>query len=160
MSGTDEQIEADIRRIGEALSMGVAGDLRAGLEHLGPVIEQGRRATYALFASLAETASHIALREKPAGAWFEISVEDATSGNPASLDETEPEVAFAARFVTAWANRDHATCEALFAALSAHAEATTFDALVDALIVVFEMAVATAKDVAAEEAADRTKRED
>lgn len=143
--------------VARALARAVAGDKIGGGMLLVPFIENGRPSCYALAAQLAETASHIARRERPGGG-FTVEVFNEATGRPASVDVMAPDVRFAAQFVTAWANRDQDTALALFNALVDHAEATDGPELVDGILRLFAMAVVTAKAVCAEERARRTTR--
>lgn len=140
--------------VAAALAHAVAGDFDTGAELLVPLIADSARSAYALAGMLAETASHIARREQRPGTWFGIQVEHTITGEPDSLDGMPPEVMFAARFTTAWANRDQDTTAALFAALAEQTEASG-SGLVEGLLTLFEMAVITATTVSEEERAKR-----
>lgn len=142
--------------VGDALALAVTGDqLSAGML-LVPLIEAGRRSSYALAGMLAETASHIARREQPPGTAFEIAVENLDTGLTASVDVMPRDVRWAAQFITAWANRDQDTAQSLFDALADEAEASGGPEFIDGLLQLFAMAVVTAKTVCAEERARRT----
>lgn len=141
-----------------ALARAVAGDeLGAGML-LAPLIEDGYCSSYALAVMLAETASHIARREQPAGTCLQIAVDNLATGLTASVEVLPPDVRWAAQFVTAWANRDQDTAQALFDALVEEASASDGPEFVDGLLQLFAMAVITAKAVCAEERARRTTR--
>lgn len=143
--------------VSEALARAVAGDeIEAGML-LVPLIADSRSSCYALAGMLAETASHIARRDR-AGARFTIDVVNEATGRTASVDVMAPDIRFAAQFVTAWANRDQDTTVALFNALVDQAEATDGPELVDGILRLFALAVVTAKAVCAEERARRTTR--
>ncbi|UJV42930.1 hypothetical protein [Streptomyces sp. AMCC400023] len=145
--------------VGEALAHAVAGDLEKGCMLLVPLIEEGRRSCYALAAMLAETASHIARRDQEPGTAFGITVEDTVTGEAASVDVMPPDLRWAAQFTTAWANRDRDTALALFETLAERSEAADGAELVDGLLQLFGMAVATSKEVCAEQRAHRTNPE-
>lgn len=142
-----------------ALARAVAGDYEGGGMLLAPLIENGRASCYALAGMLAETASHIARRERP-GAWFTVDVVNEATGRTASVDVMAPDKRFAAQFVTAWANRDQNTALALFDSLVDQAEATDGPELVDGILRLYALAVVTAKAVCAEERARRTTEGD
>jgi len=145
--------------VSEALARAVAGDeIEAGML-LVPLIADSRSSCYALAGMLAETASHIARRERP-GARFPLEVFNDATGRSASVDVLPPDVRFAAQFVTAWANRDQDTAQPLFDALADQAAATDGPELVDGILRLFAMAVVTAKTVCAEERARRTTEGD
>nr|WTB35224.1 hypothetical protein OG781_42345 [Streptomyces sp. NBC_00830] len=132
---------------GEALARAVAGDVQGGAELLVPLIADGPRTAYGLAAMLAETASFLARREQQPGTFFATTVEHAVTGEPGGIEELPPEIQFAAQFTTAWANRDQDTAIALFGALVNKAEASEVAELVDGLMALFQMAVATAPAV-------------
>lgn len=131
-----------------AITLGVSGDLTAAGQELAPVIADSYGATYALAAMLAETASQIARRDQT-GPFLDGG----------SAEDMPPDVAFAAQFTAAWANRDHDTCEDLFRALIKRSEPDGPD-LVDGLLQLFSMAVATSTAVAEEQRAQRTTKTD
>lgn len=155
MAMTEEEA---IRITSSALSLGVTGDLMAAGLELLPLIEDSYGSAYALAAMLAETASHIARREQT-GDFFDITVENTETGESASVDSMPPDVAFAAQFVTAWANRDHDTCDALFVALVKKSQPDGPE-LVDGLLRLFQMAVVTSTEVVAEQRRARTAGEE
>jgi hypothetical protein len=132
---------------GDALARAVAGDVRGGGELLVPLIADGRRTAYGLAAMLAETASFLARREQQPGTFFGTTVEHVVTGEPLGIEELPPEVQFAAQFTTAWANRDNDIAMALFGALVNKAEASEGAELVDGILTLFRMAVATAQAV-------------
>lgn len=135
---------------GDALARAVAGDVRGGAELLVPLIADGSRTAFGLAAMLAETASFVARREQPSGTFLGTTVEHVVTGEPLGIEELPPEVQFAAQFTTAWANRDNDTAMALFGALVNKAEASDGAELVDGLLTLFRMAVATAQAVCAQ----------
>lgn len=141
--------------VSEALARAVIGDAIEGGMLLVPLISESRRSCYALAGMLAETASHIARRERRPGTGFVITVENVVTGAAGSVDVMPPAVAFAAQFITAWANRDQDTAQALFDALADQAVKTDGPELVDGVLELFAMAVTTAKAVRAEERAKR-----
>ncbi|MFD9903874.1 hypothetical protein [Streptomyces sp. NPDC059063] len=142
------------RIVGEALAHAAAGDPSGGAELLIPLIEAGPVSTYALAGMLAEAACYIARRDYP-GAFFGLGADNKRTRQPASVDDFKPSVVSAARFVAAWANRDQDTATALFLTLYDGPE----DDFIDALTALFEMAVATAAAVQAEERRARRGRD-
>lgn len=136
----------------DALAYGVTGDKAAGVEILVPLIAESYGAAYALAGMLAETACFIARRE--GRRTFEIDVENVVTGESGSLDVFPPEHAFAARFTTAWANRDQDTAEAHFRAL-VHSAGSDGPELVNGLLSLYELAVVTATQIVAEQRAAR-----
>lgn len=111
------QIEADSSRIFEALTHGVAGDHDTAMSLLLPALKRNPRSMYATVCSLAESASFDARQHQQPGEHFGIEVEDIKTGAEGSTNDLTPGVRFAAQFVTAWANRDHDTADALYKAL-------------------------------------------
>ncbi|WP_060887641.1 hypothetical protein [Streptomyces caniscabiei] len=109
--------EADSRKIFEALAHGVAGDHDTAMTLLLPVLKRDPRSTYATVCSLAEFASFDALQNQKPGEHFGIEVEHIDTGAEGSANDLTPGIRFAAQFVTAWANRDHDTADALYKAL-------------------------------------------
>lgn len=109
--------EADGKQIFEALAHGVAGDHDAAMALLLPVLKRDPRSTYATVCSLAESASFDARQHRQPGEHFGIEVDDIRTGAEGSANDLPPGIRFAAQFVTAWANRDHDTADALYKAL-------------------------------------------
>ncbi|MEV6738627.1 hypothetical protein AB0N14_17530 [Streptomyces sp. NPDC051104] len=144
------------RIVGEALAMGVSGDLEGGVDLIVPLIAAGWGSAYALAAMLAETASHIARRDHEPGTVFGMPVQNTETGEWESAEVLPPHVRFAAQFTTAWANRDRAHAEAMFTALYEHSAPDGSD-LVDGLLMLFQMAVCTSQEVVAEERAKRER---
>lgn len=136
-----------------ALALGVTGDLIAAGMELAPLIADSFFSAFALAAMLAETASHIARREQT-GEFFGLTVVNNETGESGSADDMPPDVAFAAQFTTAWANRDEDNAEALFRALVKKAEPDGPE-LVDGILQLFRMAVLTATAVVEEQRAQR-----
>lgn len=143
---TTSPTDSDSRQITEALSYGIAGDDARAMELLQPIVDRGRRATYALLATLAEAASMDARRQQP-GMHFGITVEHTITGAAGSADDLPPAIRFAARFVTAWANRDQDTTLALYEAVAGHAEEHGTSHLVDGIGAVYDMAVVSLRGV-------------
>ena len=132
----------------EALVRGVEGDLTGGAELLLPLLTNGTGTQYAVASMLAEIASFITRRDQVSGPVPMLVPNEVTSAG--AIEATPPGIAFAAEFTTAWANREHDTAEGLFAAL---VRTTTGDGieLLDALIALFQMAVATSVEIVAEQ---------
>ncbi|PWI16050.1 hypothetical protein DI272_19155 [Streptomyces sp. Act143] len=139
--------------VAEALLRAAAGDHVDGGMLLAPLIEEGRASTYALAGMLAEAASHIARRDQRPGAMFGIQIDHVVTGEPGRPEDLPPDVAFAAQFTTAWANRDQDTAMALFNVLADGATGSEAgsDALIDGLLALFELAVITTRVVIAEQ---------
>ncbi|MFE6551666.1 hypothetical protein ACFVHS_25145 [Streptomyces sp. NPDC057746] len=152
---TTEQRPDGPRIVGDALARAITGDWYGAGVLLVPLIGGGYGNAYGLAAMLAETASHIARRDQAEGEFFTMPVETVETGEPGSVDDLPPHVAFAAQFTTAWANRDQDTAEALFKALWERAGPSDGVELVDGLLFLFQMAVETSKAVTAEERAKR-----
>lgn len=112
---TDAQITADSNQIFEALTHGVAGDNDTAWKLLRPIVRRSEQAMYATFCTIAEAAAFDAIQQQGAGN-FVLEVEDIATGADDSVDVLPPGVRFAAQFVTAWANRDQDTAEALYLA--------------------------------------------
>ncbi|MGA5340461.1 hypothetical protein ACPCK3_15060 [Streptomyces griseoincarnatus] len=135
------------RIIGEAIAHGVAGDQERGLRMLQPLVDAGPRSTYALLASLAETAAHTALQNQRPGEMFGMPVENTATGQAAPMDVLPPPVRFAAQFTTAWANRDRDTALALFQAFAFASDDAGTPDLGDAIGLLYSMAVTTSTEV-------------
>lgn len=148
----DEAVET----VHAAITRGVEGDVRGGAELLYPLMTSGRGTAYALVAMLAETASHIARRDQMPG-FFTIAVDGIEAGEGGPTDDLLPAFAFAADFVTAWANRDYDMAEALFKNL-VNTSRSGGEEVVDAVIVLFQMAVVTAAEIVHEQRAARDGR--
>lgn len=147
----------DPRKILAAVSHGMVGEHEQAMDLLRPMV-QTVPDTFALLSALAETAAHRALRENTDGTAF-AAVLERTDGQDADPEDAPPAVLFAARFVTAWANRDIDTALALLHGLIRHdAEHYTAE-LADAIGLVFAMAVETAKEIAAGVRADSDRGE-
>lgn len=147
----------DVRLIAEAVSHGIAGDQDHGLAMLQPLVDAGPRSTFALLGGLAELAAFTALRNQRPGEAFAMPVEDVRTGEPADPSVLPVPLRFAARFVTAWANRDQDTAWALFHALAEEAERTGSSDLGDGVSLVYSMAVATSEEIVREQRAKRTR---
>ncbi|NDK24707.1 hypothetical protein FSY75_09500 [Streptomyces sp. TR1341] len=144
----------DPEPIVQALAVAVAGDFQRGLSLLQPLVDAGPQSTYALLCALAETASKEARDAHGPDTWFGLDVQG--PGGQADISVLPPPLQFAARFVTARANRDRATAHALFWAVAGPSDRDGTDALADAITAVFEMAVAAAEHIVLEQ---RRKRE-
>ncbi|GLX54466.1 hypothetical protein Shyhy01_74150 [Streptomyces hygroscopicus subsp. hygroscopicus] len=141
------------RIVGEALAMGVRGDLESGVDLIVPLIAADWGSAYALACMLAEAASYIARRDQEPGTVFGMPVQNTETGEWASADVLPPHLRFAGQFTTAWANRDRAHAEAMFTAL--YERSPGGSELVDGLLMLFQMAVCTSEKVVAEEWAKR-----
>ncbi|MFC5072845.1 hypothetical protein ACFPN0_14935 [Kitasatospora cinereorecta] len=139
----------DPKVILEALAYGVAGDLQRGLDTLQPIVDAGPHSVYALLGSLAETASREAREANGPGTWYGIELEG--PDGPENIDVLPPPVMFAARFITAWANRDQDAAHALFRAVAEPADRDGTDALADCITAVYAMAVPVAQVVVEEQ---------
>jgi len=127
----------DSRQIFEALTHGVAGDHDTAMTLLLPILQRDDQTMYATLCALAESASFNARQQHELGQHFGIEVEHIDTGAEGSTDDLPPGIAFAARFVTAHANRDWDSTNALYRAL--------YDADPDQLVIgvraVYDMAV-------------------
>lgn len=137
MSPTKKQIAADSKQILEALSHGIVGDDDAAWALIRPIVRRSDAAMYATFCSLAESASWDARQGQADGEHFGIEVENIRTGEESNVDVLPSGIRFAAQFVTAWANRDRATAEALYRALYTDSP----DDLGVGLRAIYEMAV-------------------
>lgn len=113
----NRRTEADSKQIFEALTHGVVGDHDTAMRLLLPVLKRNPRSMYATVCSLAESASLDARQHQEPGEHFGIEVEHIDTGAEGNTNDLPPGVRFAAQFVTAWANRDHDTADALYGAL-------------------------------------------
>ncbi|MFD5814371.1 hypothetical protein [Streptomyces sp. NPDC127038] len=111
------QTEADSRQIFEALTHGCAGDDDTAWSLLDPIVRRSNQAMYATFCALAEAASFDALQNQRPGEHFGIVVENIDTGEAGSIDAFPPGIRFASQFITARANRDEDTADALYMAL-------------------------------------------
>ncbi|MFD3608995.1 hypothetical protein ACFWXA_13140 [Streptomyces atroolivaceus] len=132
----------DPHTILEALSHAIAGNPQRGLELIQPIVDAGPRSTYALLGALAETASKDVRDANGPGTLYGLDVQ--SPDGPADVDLLPPHLKFAARFVTAWANRDQDTAAALFWAVAERSDRSAED-LADAITAVFAMAAAVAE---------------
>jgi hypothetical protein len=110
------QLEADSKQIFEALAHGVSGDDETAWKLIRPIVRRDDTAMYATICALAESAAFDSIQQHGAGD-FVIEVEDIVTGVEGSVAVLPPGVRFAVQFVTAWANRDQDTAEALYLAL-------------------------------------------
>ncbi|MEU2487106.1 hypothetical protein ABZ593_21165 [Streptomyces sp. NPDC012617] len=139
----------------EALAYGVAGDAQRGLDTLQPIVDAGPDSTYALLGALAEVATQDARDNNAPGTVFGIDLQDVDGF--ADIDVLPPPVRFAARFLTAWANRDQDTAIALFRAIAEPSNSDNTDALGDCITAVYAMTVPVAQGVVEEQ---RRRREE
>ena len=107
----------DSRQILDALTHGVAGDDHTAWNLLDPIIRRSPAAMYATFCTIAEAAAFDALHNQKPGEHFGIEVENIHTGEESSIDAFPPGIRFAAQFVTARANRDEDTADALYRSL-------------------------------------------
>jgi hypothetical protein len=114
---TQAQINSDSQQIFEALTHGVVGDHDNAMRLLMPVLKRNPRSMYATVCTLAESASFDARQHQKPGEHFGMEIENIDTGAEGSTDDLPPGVRFATRFVTAWANRDHDTADALYKAI-------------------------------------------
>ncbi|MFD5788638.1 hypothetical protein ACFWH1_18695 [Streptomyces sp. NPDC127037] len=143
----------DPATITEALAFGVVGDYQHGLGLLQPIVDSGPRATFALLGALAEVASKEARESHAPGTRFGIETEgpDGETG----IDLLPPPVRFAARYITAWANRDQDLAWDLFWAIAEPSDRDGTDALADCVTAVYGMAVAVAEHTVLEQRRNR-----
>lgn len=130
------QIDADSQQMFEALAHGVAGDDDTAWELICPIVRRDETAMFAVFCSLAESAAFDSIQQHGTGN-FVLKVEDITTGAEGSVEVLPPGMRFATQFLTAWANRDQDTAEALYLALYR----TDPDELGVGLRALYEMAV-------------------
>lgn len=132
----------DSKQIFEALTHGVAGDHDTAMDLLLPILKRDDQTMYATLCALAESASFDARQQHEPGQHFGIEVEEIATGAAASADDLPPGIRFAARFVTAHANRDWDTTNALYRAL--------YDADPEQMVIgiraVYDMAVASLRN--------------
>ncbi|MFD0209180.1 hypothetical protein ACFVH9_08580 [Streptomyces hirsutus] len=144
----------------EALRQALAGDPRGGGMLLAPLISESRRECFALCAMLATAALRGTQPNGPNGMYV-LEVEDTWTGRPGRIEDLTPDVRFAARFAAALANEDRPAAQALFDALTAGAHTETgVDRLVDGVLALFGMAVATTRALIDEQRNDSNHRED
>lgn len=153
MTTTDVRIEPvpeGIRIVEEALALAVSGDLDGGKAAVVPLISAGSGSAFSLAGMLAEVAAFTALRQpRPGSAEFGTLVVNERTGRTASTEVLPPALAWAAAFLTAWANRDFDTAEAHFKAVC-NIPGTDGSHLLDGVLTLFELAVLTAEHVTAE----------
>jgi hypothetical protein len=149
---------SDTRIIGEALACSVAGDHQRGLSMLQPLVDAGPRSTFALLACLAETASADARDTNGPATWYGMEV--VGPDGPADAELLPPRLRFAARFVTAWANRDQPTAYALFRAVAELSDRDGTPDLAEAVGAVYAMAAATAEYLVLQQRRQRNQQED
>jgi hypothetical protein len=129
----------------EALNRALAGDPHGGGMLLAPLIEDSARECYALCAMLATTATYGLEPRAPGGGWA-LEIDNLSTGAAGAPEDLAPELLFAARFVTAWANEDHATTTALFGALIEDAGSEAgMCRVVDGVLALYGMAVASVR---------------
>lgn len=130
------QLDADSKQMFEALAHGVSGDNDTAWKMIRPIVRRDDTAMYAVFCALAESAAFDSIQQHGAGN-FILEVEHIATGAAGNIDELPSGVRFASQFVTAWANRDQDTAEALYLGLYE----TNPDALGVGLRTLYEMAV-------------------
>jgi len=130
------QIDADSGHIFEALAHGVSGDNDTAWKLLRPIVHRSDQAMFAVFCTIAEAAAFDAIQQQGAGD-FVLEVEDVETGAESSVDQLPPGLRFATQFLTAWANRDQDTAEALYLGLYK----TDPEALADGLRALYDMAI-------------------
>ncbi|MGW2937649.1 hypothetical protein ACWDA7_38895 [Streptomyces sp. NPDC001156] len=113
---TSPTAEVDSQQLFQALAHGVAGDDAAAWNLIRPLVHRDEAAMFGVFLGLAESAAFDSIQQHGAGG-FVLEVEDVETGAESSVDVLPPGVRFAGQFLTAWANRDQGTAEALYAAL-------------------------------------------
>lgn len=139
---TTPNADADSRAILDAIANGVTGDHQAAFDLLLPILKRDPQSMYGVLCALAEMASaEMRLHQKP-GDFFGIEVEH-LGGAEASISDAPPGVRFATQFVTAWANRDQDTADALCLAMYDG----DFHALVVGIRLVYDMAIVALKGV-------------
>jgi hypothetical protein len=111
------QTEADSSNILEALSHGIAGDDDTAWGILQPIVRRSDATMFATLCTLAEAAAFDALQTQKPGEHFGLQVDDIHTGTEGSAEDLPPGIRFAAQFVTARANRDEDTADALYRAL-------------------------------------------
>ncbi|TQE33109.1 hypothetical protein [Streptomyces ipomoeae] len=132
-----EHADADSRQIFDALAHGVAGHDDTAMGLLEPIVRRSDQAMFATICTLAEAASFDARQQATPGEQFGIQVENVDTGGEANVNVLPPGIRFAVQFVTAWANRDRATAEALYQSLYG----TSPEDLGVGLRAIYEMAV-------------------
>ncbi|MEU7323336.1 hypothetical protein ABZ682_22715 [Streptomyces griseoviridis] len=147
----------------EALTRAINGDAHGGGMLIVPLIEESRVSCFALCVMLATAAktgmNHL---DPPSGpSVVVLQVEDVETGEAADVSDLRPDVVFAARFTAAWANEDHDTAQALFDALAAdtYSEAG-MTRLVDGVLALYSMAIATTRALVDAERDTPTQRKD
>lgn len=111
------QTEADSSQILEALSHGIAGDDDTAWGILQPIVRRSDATMFATLCTLAEAAAFDALQNQQPGERFGLQVDDIHTGAKGSAEDLPPGIRFAAQFVTAHANRDTDTADALYRAI-------------------------------------------
>ncbi|MCX4609484.1 hypothetical protein [Streptomyces mirabilis] len=144
----------------EALNQAVNGNPIGGGLLLVPLIEESRFECFALCVMLA-TAALTGTKPKPANGMFVLEVEDTWTGQPGRAEDLPPELAFAAEFATAWGNEDRTAAQALFDAVAdeAHTEAG-MERLIDGVLALYGMAIATTRALIQEQRNNPNHRED
>lgn len=141
----------------DALNRALAGDPAGGGELLLPLIEESARECYALCVMLASTCTYGTRPLGPAAMW-RLQVDDVRTGLPGAPDDLADGFGFAAQFVTAYANRDSATTQALFGALARDMSTEAGACRVyDGVIALYAMAIAAVRALLAEERATRNQ---
>lgn len=135
---TIDDAEPDSRQLFEALAHGVSGDDDTAWAMIRPLVRRDEAAMYGVFCALAESAAFDSIQQHGPGG-FVIEVEDIVTGTEGSVAVLPTGVRFAVQFVTAWANRQQDTAEALYLALYR----SDPDELGVGLRALYEMAVAS-----------------
>ncbi|MGJ3558994.1 hypothetical protein ACR6C2_08435 [Streptomyces sp. INA 01156] len=144
----------------EALRRAATGDVSGGGMLLAPLVSESRRECFALCVMLA-TAALAGRQPNGPGGRYVLEVEDTWTGRPGRLEDLSPDVRFAARFTAALANKNRPVVRALFDEITAeaHTEAGA-DRLVDGVLALFGMAVATTRALIDEQRTHPTQRKD
>lgn len=143
----------------EALNRALAGDPYGGGMLLAPLIEDSHRECYALCVMLATTCTYGIEPQGPGGV-FVLEVEDVETGEAGRPEDLPPGAQFAARFVTAWANRDETSTRALFDELAADPQTEAgVDRVVDGVLALYGMAIASVRALVEEQRTNPNQQE-
>lgn len=127
---------------------------------LGPLIEAGQRECYALCAALAAAATS-GTGPKPENGMYVFEVADTFTGQPGQPEDMPPDLRFAGQFAVAYANGDTGMARALFDALAADADTEDgMDRVVDGVLALYQMAVATTHALVAAQRSHHNQEED
>ncbi|MFF4292170.1 hypothetical protein ACFY0N_00770 [Streptomyces vinaceus] len=141
----------DPNLITKALAAGVIGDPDAGLAMLQPIVNDGPAETFAMLYALGHSVSTKARQTAGPGAMFGIAVDGPAGPATGTVDDLPPAIRFSAQFTSACANQDMEMAGALFWAVAGPADRDGTPALAEAIGAVYQMAVATAREVVAEQ---------